>query len=94
MQTEAGNADTENLTESLNVAVDNYKVGRDLEIHIEVRPRSQSGVLIAVHGRMDFLVLQIVEGTVSGRGWVQNVARTRFSVLLLLHSSGTLSIKF
>ena len=50
-----------------NVTVDRFKVGRDLEISIEVRPRTHSGVLVAVHGRMDFLVLQIVEGQV---GWL------------------------
>ena len=48
-----------------NVTVDRFKVGRDLEINIEVRPRTQSGVLVAVHGRMDFLVLQLVDGKVS-----------------------------
>ncbi|KAK7100839.1 laminin subunit alpha-like isoform X2 [Littorina saxatilis] len=43
---------------------DRFKVGRDLDISIDVRPRTQSGVLLAVHGRMDYLVLQIVEGQV------------------------------
>lgn len=46
------------------ISVDRFKVGNDLEIYVEVRPRSLSGVLLAVHGAMDFLVLQMVNGEV------------------------------
>ncbi|XP_076440495.1 laminin subunit alpha-like [Babylonia areolata] len=44
--------------------VDRFKVGQDLELSVEIRPRTHSGVLLAVHGRMDYLVLQIVDGQV------------------------------
>ncbi|PVD23436.1 hypothetical protein C0Q70_16705 [Pomacea canaliculata] len=43
---------------------DLFKVGRDMEIKMDVRPRSSSGVLLAVHGPMDYVILQLVEGKV------------------------------
>ncbi|GFS13654.1 laminin subunit alpha, partial [Elysia marginata] len=43
---------------------DKFNVGKNLEIVLQVRPRSQEGVLLAVHGSgNDFLVLQMSEGT-------------------------------
>ena len=67
-----------------NVTVDRFKVGRDLEINIEVRPRTHSGVLVAVHGRMDFLVLQIVEGQVGCMFCVGVMWRDRWAVCFVL----------
>ena len=67
-----------------NVTVDRFKVGRDLEINIEVRPRTHSGVLVAVHGRMDFLVLQIVEGQVGCMCCVGMMGRDRWAVCVVL----------
>ncbi|XP_041356694.1 laminin subunit alpha-like [Gigantopelta aegis] len=44
---------------------DKFKVGLDLEISLDVRPRSTSGVLLAVHSpKGDYLVLQMIEGKV------------------------------
>ena len=35
-----------------------------MEISVEVRPRSLDGVIFSVHGKGDFVVLQLVEGKV------------------------------
>ena len=45
-------------------SVDNFNVGLDLSITIEVRPRSLNGVLFSVHGKGDFVALQLVSGEV------------------------------
>ena len=37
-----------------------FRVGNQLELELEVRPRKLAGVLLAVHGDKDFLVLQMV----------------------------------
>ena len=45
--------------------VDNFKVGLDLEISIEIRPRSLSGVLLSVTSAGgDYLILQMINGEV------------------------------
>ena len=47
-------------------SVDKFNVGKNLEIAMQIRPRSQEGVLLAVYGSgNDFLLLQISEGNVS-----------------------------
>uniref|UniRef100_A0A0B7BNE7 Laminin subunit alpha n=1 Tax=Arion vulgaris TaxID=1028688 RepID=A0A0B7BNE7_9EUPU len=44
---------------------DKFKVGRDLDIAIDIKPRSQEGVLLSVHGNgSDFVVLQVSDGAV------------------------------
>ena len=44
-----------------------FNVGKNLEVMMEIRPRSQEGVLLAVHSTAnDFLVLQMFNGSVSG----------------------------
>ncbi|RUS82429.1 hypothetical protein EGW08_009817 [Elysia chlorotica] len=44
---------------------DTFNVGKNMEIQMQIRPRSQEGVLLAVYGSgNDFLVLQIFEGKV------------------------------
>ncbi|XP_012943161.1 laminin subunit alpha isoform X2 [Aplysia californica] len=44
---------------------DKFKVGRDLEISMDIKPRSQEGILLGVHGnRSDFLLLQMSNGEI------------------------------
>ena len=66
-----------------SVAGDENKT-EDLEIEVEVRPRSVSGVLLAVHGKMDYLILQIVEGQVSHKYCFLSVERLDHTRSLLL----------
>ncbi|XP_059144332.1 laminin subunit alpha-like [Physella acuta] len=43
--------------------IDKFKVGRDLNISMEIKPRSANGVLLAVHSNTsDYLILQLVAG--------------------------------
>ena len=44
--------------------VDSFNVGLDLTISMEVRPRSLNGILFSVHGKGDFVALQLVSGEV------------------------------
>ncbi|XP_071119471.1 laminin subunit alpha-like [Haliotis cracherodii] len=43
---------------------DKFKVGLDLLIRVEIKPRSVTGLILAVHGRGDYLVLQMVDGKI------------------------------
>jgi hypothetical protein len=45
---------------------DNFRVGFDLDIKLDFRPRVMSGVLLSVHsqGNGEYLVLQLVNGEV------------------------------
>lgn len=50
-----------------------FKVGLELDLKLDIKPRNISGVLVAVHGKRDFLVLEMVDGSISltvnnGRG--------------------------
>lgn len=46
--------------------VDKFRVGRELYIAMDIKPRSQEGVLVSVHGNgSDFVVLQLTDGAVS-----------------------------
>ena len=51
---------------------DNFTVGLDLDITLEIKPRTLSGVLLSVHNQGrgaaggDYLVLQMVNGEVRG----------------------------
>ncbi|KAK3929045.1 Laminin subunit alpha [Frankliniella fusca] len=45
-------------------ALDKFRVGFDIDLSIEVKPRYTSGILISVHGNKDYLILQLVNGTV------------------------------
>ncbi|KAK6628522.1 hypothetical protein RUM43_002337 [Polyplax serrata] len=54
-------------------AVDSFRVGTNIEIKMQIKPRSTSGVLLAVHGKKDYLFLQMVNGVIeftvdNGRG--------------------------
>lgn len=53
----------------LNFSDDNFSVPDDLDIMLEIKPRSLSGVILSVHNRVkgqhaDYLVLQMVDGNV------------------------------
>lgn len=53
--------------------VENFRVGLDIDISMEIKPRGTSGILMSVHGRRDFLLLQMVNGALifsvdNGRG--------------------------
>ena len=53
--------------------MENFRVGLDINIAMEIKPRSTSGILMSVHGRRDFLLLQMVNGALifsvdNGRG--------------------------
>eukprot|EP00106_Octopus_bimaculoides_P021089 XP_014788531.1 PREDICTED: laminin subunit alpha-like [Octopus bimaculoides] len=61
---------------------DKYHVGTDLKVMMEVKPRSMSGVLFAVHGKEDFMLLQIVDGVVqlsfdNGNGIISTVSQPK-----------------
>jgi hypothetical protein len=40
----------------------NFRVGVKIDIKLDIRPRKTSGVLMSVHGRRDYLLLQMVDG--------------------------------
>ena len=44
--------------------MDSFNVGLDLTVTMEVRPRSLNGILFSVHGKGDFVALQLVRGEV------------------------------
>ena len=43
------------------LAARRFRVGIQVEIEVDVRPRKLGGVLLAVHGKKDFLMLQMME---------------------------------
>ncbi|CAK9798131.1 Laminin subunit alpha [Anthophora quadrimaculata] len=45
-------------------AVDRFTVGRTVDIQMDIKPRSTSGHLLSVHGKRDYLVLEMINGTV------------------------------
>ena len=50
-----------------------FRVGLDFDITMQIKPRNISGLLLAIQGRRDYLVLQMVDGTMTftvdnGRG--------------------------
>ena len=50
----------------LTFTVESFKVGLDLVINLEIRPRVLSGVLLSVISqRGDYLILEMVNGNVS-----------------------------
>jgi len=55
-----------------------YRVGLDFDITMQIKPRNISGILLAIQGRKDYLMLQMVEGTMTftvdnGRGPIMAV---------------------
>ena len=47
---------------TLSFADPTFRVGVAIDIKLDIRPRKTSGVLMSVHGRRDFLLLQMVDG--------------------------------
>ncbi|XP_017881365.1 laminin subunit alpha [Ceratina calcarata] len=45
-------------------AVDRFTVGKTIDIQMDIKPRTTSGHLLSVHGKRDFLVLEMINGTV------------------------------
>jgi len=50
------------IASALSFTDPSFRVGVVIDIKLDIRPRKTSGVLISVHGRRDFLVLQMVNG--------------------------------
>ncbi|GFY37998.1 laminin-like protein epi-1 [Trichonephila inaurata madagascariensis] len=46
------------------ILYDKYRVGQRISITVDIKPRNLSGVLMAVHGRQDYLILQLIDGRV------------------------------
>lgn len=44
---------------------DRFKVGTDMTIELEIKPRTMSGLLLSVHGKRAFLILQLINGTLN-----------------------------
>lgn len=45
-------------------ALDKFRVGYDIDLSLEVRSRDTSGILVAIHGAKDYMILQMVNGTI------------------------------
>ncbi|XP_075229000.1 laminin subunit alpha [Lycorma delicatula] len=41
-----------------------FKVGIEIDIKMEIKPRNVSGLLLLIHGKRDYLVLQMIEGVI------------------------------
>lgn len=57
---------------------DRFKVGTEIDIKLQIKPRNVSGLLISVHGRKDFLVLEMIKGSIrltvdNGKGPISTV---------------------
>ncbi|XP_049703370.2 laminin subunit alpha [Helicoverpa armigera] len=44
--------------------LENFKVGDEVSISMEIRPRNSTGLLLSVHGKRDYLVLELLENEV------------------------------
>lgn len=44
--------------------MDRFKVGTEIDIQMDIKPRNISGLLMSVFGKRDFLVLQMVDGII------------------------------
>lgn len=61
---------------------DRFKVGHMFNIRMDIKPRVDSGILIAAHGRKDYFVLELHKGELkltveNGRGPVTTVFRPK-----------------
>lgn len=41
-----------------------FKVGLEIDIKLDIKPRNTSGLLVAVHGKKDYLVLEMIHGVI------------------------------
>lgn len=60
-----------------------FRVGLDFDITMEIKPRNISGILLAIQGRKDYLVLELVDGAVqftvdNGRGAITSIFKPDF----------------
>jgi len=39
----------------------NYRVGLDFDVTMQIKPRNVSGILLAIQGRRDYLILQVIK---------------------------------
>ncbi|XP_014209765.1 laminin subunit alpha isoform X2 [Copidosoma floridanum] len=46
------------------VAEDHFNVGKQMDIQMDIKPRSSSGLLLSIHGKSDYVVLEMVNGSV------------------------------
>ncbi|XP_045509429.1 laminin subunit alpha [Colias croceus] len=44
--------------------MENFKVGYEISISMEVKPRNSTGLLLSVHGRRDFMIIELLENEV------------------------------
>ncbi|XP_051171945.1 laminin subunit alpha [Leptopilina boulardi] len=44
--------------------VETFSVSKTMDIQMDIKPRSSSGHLLSVHGKKDFLILEMVSGTI------------------------------
>ncbi|XP_075991137.1 laminin subunit alpha isoform X2 [Anticarsia gemmatalis] len=44
--------------------LENFKVGQEISISMEIRPRNSTGLLLSVHGKRDYLILELLENEV------------------------------
>jgi laminin, alpha 3/5 len=42
----------------------NFRVFQRFKITLKIKPRTSTGLILAVHGRRDYLVLQMINGTI------------------------------
>ncbi|XP_031783644.1 laminin subunit alpha [Nasonia vitripennis] len=45
-------------------AEDKFSVGKQIDIEMDIKPRSSSGLLVSIHGRNDYVILEMVNGTI------------------------------
>lgn len=43
---------------------DRFKVGTDVTIQFDIKPRTMNGLLLSVHGRKSFFILELINGTI------------------------------
>ncbi|XP_046976709.1 laminin subunit alpha [Vanessa cardui] len=44
--------------------LENFKVGYEISITMEIKPRNSTGLLLSVHGKRDFMILELLENEV------------------------------
>jgi len=44
--------------------VEPFKVGQEIHIKLDIRPRSTNGILMSAHGKGDYFVLQLIDGAI------------------------------
>lgn len=51
------------MTQNFTITGKRFSVGRVFEMTMEVKPRKNNGVIASVHGKRDFVLLQLNNGT-------------------------------